>query len=161
MRMLLPAACSILLSTSCLAIEAGQAAPEFTLPNLHDAEVSLSEHRGKIVYVDFWASWCASCKQSLAWMKGLNSRFGTHNLSVIAVNLDDDRASALKMIEGLQPDYEVVFDATGRTPEDYKVEVMPSSLLIDREGRIVKVFRGFRESSKQEVEENLRTLLSH
>jgi cytochrome c biogenesis protein CcmG, thiol:disulfide interchange protein DsbE len=98
------------------------------------APVDLDQFRGRVVYLDFWASWCGPCKQSFPWMQAMTNAYTGHGLSVVAVNLDTDRADAEKFLHEFRPTFEVRFDPKGAYAEFYHVKGMPSSVLIDRHG---------------------------
>ena len=151
----LSSALLLLLSVSSIAAEP---APNFKLPSFK-SDVSLSSFRGKVVYVDFWASWCEPCRKSFPWMSEIQQRFG-NDLKVIAINLDQERAPAIEFLKKLDPQFTIAFDPSGKVAEAYKVKGMPSSYLIDQHGRIVKAHIGFRAPDKRELEENIEKLVS-
>jgi cytochrome c biogenesis protein CcmG/thiol:disulfide interchange protein DsbE len=124
------------------------------------ANLDLSAYRGKVVYVDFWASWCGPCKLSFPWMQTMKDTYGPKGLTVIAINLDLDRADADRFIDQFHPTFEVCFDPKGKLAEFYKVQAMPSSMLIDRHG--VTRFRhaGFRPIDGATYEAQVRELLA-
>ena len=124
------------------------------------ADLDLNAYRGKVVYLDFWASWCGPCKQSFPWMETLKDTYGRQGLAVIAVNLDMDRADADKFLERFRPTFEVRFDPKGELAALYKVRAMPSSVLIDRRG--VTRFRhmGFRPIDGPTYEAQVQELLA-
>ena len=133
-------------------------APNFKLPSFK-SDVSLSSYRGKVVYVDFWASWCEPCRKSFPWMSDVQQRFG-NDLKVIAINLDQERAPAIEFLKKLDPKFTIAFDPSGKVAEAYKVKGMPSSYLIDQRGRIVKAHVGFRAPDKSELEKEIETLIA-
>lgn len=141
-----------------LAVYAAQPAPNFKLPTFK-SEISLSSYRGKVVYVDFWASWCEPCRKSFPWMNELQARYG-NDLKVIAINLDQKRGDAVGFLKKLQPKFAVAFDPAGKTAEAYQVKGMPSSYLIDQRGRIVSSHIGFRGSDKEKLESHIEKLIS-
>lgn len=141
-----------------LAVSAAQPAPNFKLPT-HKSEVSLSSYRGKVVYVDFWASWCEPCRKSFPWMSEIQERYGKE-LKVIAINLDQNRDDAIGFLKKLNPKFTVAFDPDGKIAEAYQVKGMPSSYLIDRNGRIVASHVGFRGSDKEKLESHIEKLIS-
>jgi cytochrome c biogenesis protein CcmG, thiol:disulfide interchange protein DsbE len=98
------------------------------------APLDLGPFRGRVVYLDFWASWCGPCKQSFPWMQTLADTYAGRGLTVVAVNLDADRADAEKFLRQFRPTFEVRFDPTGDLAAFYQVKGMPSSVLIDRHG---------------------------
>lgn len=133
-------------------------APNFKLPSFK-SDVSLSAYRGKVVYVDFWASWCEPCRKSFPWMSEIQERYG-NNLKVIAINLDQERAPAMEFLKKLQPKFTIAFDPSAKVAEAYRVKGMPSSYLIDQRGRIVTEHVGFRPADKQKLEESIQKLIS-
>jgi cytochrome c biogenesis protein CcmG/thiol:disulfide interchange protein DsbE len=138
----------------CLPIQVPAAikgqAPDFRLPG-NKTEIKLAEYRGKAVYIDFWASWCEPCRKSFPWMNEIQAKYG-NKLKVIAINLDQDRAEADKFLKQNQPKFAIAFDPAGKTAEAYKVKAVPSSYLIDSQGKIVSSHAGFRSQDKEELE---------
>jgi cytochrome c biogenesis protein CcmG, thiol:disulfide interchange protein DsbE len=124
------------------------------------ADLDLNAYRGKVVYLDFWASWCGPCKQSFPWMETLKDAYGRQGLTVIAVNLDMDRADADKFLERFRPTFEVRFDPKGELAALYKVRAMPSSVLIDRHGVTRFTHEGFRPIDGAAYEVQLQELLA-
>jgi thiol-disulfide isomerase/thioredoxin len=124
------------------------------------AGLELGAYQGKVVYVDFWASWCGPCKQSFPWMQTMKDIYGQQGLMVTAVNLDLDRADADKFLERFRPTFEVLFDPKGSLAEFYKVQAMPSSVLIDRHGRTRFTHSGFRPIDGPIYEAQVRELLA-
>lgn len=124
------------------------------------ADLDLNAYRGKVVYLDFWASWCGPCKQSFPWMETLKDAYGRQGLAVIAVNLDMDRADADKFLDRFRPTFEVRFDPKGELAALYKVRAMPSSVLIDRHGVARFTHEGYRPVDGAAYEAQVRELLA-
>jgi len=114
---------------------------------------------GKVVLVDFWASWCSPCLRSFPWMNELQKRFGGDGFEVVAVNLDQDRALADAFLEKVPVEFRVEYDPEGNIARQFDVQAMPSSFLIDRNGRVRVRHAGFRDRQRQEREANIRQLL--
>lgn len=138
--------------------QASGPAPTFDLPGDHGT-VSLQSFRGKVVYLDFWASWCIPCRHSFPWMNSLEKRFGKKGFKIIAINLDKDRDAIAKFISATKPRFTLAYDSEGAVAERYGVEVMPSSYLIDQKGNIVLRHRGFREDDTSALENKIQSLL--
>lgn len=122
--------------------------------------LDLTSLRGRVVYLDFWASWCGPCKQSFPWMEIMKSTYGVQGLEIVAVNLDKNRADADKFLKQFHPTFDVRFDPTGEVAELYKVQGMPSSVLIDRHGVMRFTHVGFRPVDGAIYEAQLRELLA-
>ena len=120
------AALCLVLLTSPLAwsLEAGTAAPDLNLPGLKEA-VNLAGLKGKVVYVDFWASWCGPCKQSFPFMNELQSKYRAEGFEIVAVNLDAKRDDADKFLAEVPARFTVAFDAKGESAKRFDVKGMP------------------------------------
>jgi thiol-disulfide isomerase/thioredoxin len=125
-------------------------APGFVLESLTEPslEVSLSDFRGKVVYLDFWAAWCAPCRDALPFFDVLQSEVGTDDLQVIGISIDEDPRDALRFLREVPVRYPVVHDVDGRVLKAYGVETMPTGILIRRDGEIVLEHRGFLQRDK-------------
>lgn len=135
------------------------AAPDFELPGADGAGVKLSALRGRVVYLDFWASWCGPCRQSFPWMNDLQSRLGPRGLQVLGVNLDAKPAEAKRFLGDVPARFQLAFDEKGATPRLFGVKGMPTSFLIDREGRIAATHAGFQPSNTALLEKEIDALL--
>lgn len=124
-------------------VAVGAMAPDIALPECTVA-ARLSDLRGRLVYLDFWASWCAPCRLSFPWMTELQRQHGPRGLQVVAVNLDVRRADADAFLARHPPGFAVAFDPRGVSAETFGARAMPSSVLIDAEGRVRGMHRGFR-----------------
>ena len=124
--------------------------------------LDLARFQGKVVLVDFWASWCAPCRQSFPWMARMRQQYGPQGLVVVTVDLDEDRAAAARFLaerpEAAGP--EQVQDPEGRLAEAYGLSVMPSSLLFDRQGRPVYRQEGFKAEDAVAYERRIVDLLA-
>ncbi len=136
----------------------GTVAPIFNLEGM-SVSVNLPDLRGKVVYLDFWASWCGPCKESFPWMEQLQGKFAQQGLRVVAVNVDKRREDALKFLQNREPQITVVWDAQGITPKAYAVKAMPTSVLISRDGKVLAVHRGFRPEDTAALERQVQLAL--
>jgi cytochrome c biogenesis protein CcmG/thiol:disulfide interchange protein DsbE len=124
------------------------------------SSLDLASLRGHVVYLDFWASWCGPCRQSFPWMDTMKSTYGAQGLEIVAVNVDRLRADADQFLKQFHPTFDVRFDPKGELAEFYKVQGMPSSLLIDRHGVTRFAHVGFRPVDGAIYEAQLRELLA-
>ena len=144
--------------TSLVAYAAPATAPNIRLPTI-DGEVSLADLKGKVVYLDFWASWCVPCRASFPWMAEIKHRYGAKGLEIVAVNLDKDRALADAFLEDMEINFVIAFDESGKSAESYELRGMPGSYLIGRDGSIQASHLGFRDKDKSKLESVIKVLL--
>jgi thiol-disulfide isomerase/thioredoxin len=121
--------------------------------------LDLSPHLGQVVIVDFWASWCKPCRQSIPWLNELRARYGERGLTIIGVNVDAERRDADRFLRAVPIEFQVVFDPEGNIARQFKVQAMPTSYVIDRSGKIVNTHLGFREARKNAAEAEIKALL--
>lgn len=129
-------------------------APPFDLPGAR-----LADLRGKVVYVDFWASWCGPCRKSFPWMNALQQRHGGAGLQVVAINVDEKRADAAAFLARVPASFTIAYDPAGATPRAYGVKGMPSSALVGRDGQLLWMHSGFNEADAGKLEERIRAAL--
>lgn len=143
------------------ASEVPRAAPEIKLPSQR-GEFHLSGMKGKVVYLDFWASWCKPCKKSFPWMGEVKKKFADQGFEVVAVSLDVKREDADIFLKKLNMDidFTIVYDSKAVSASEYKLRGMPSSYLIGRDGKIYASHVGFREKDKAKLEAAITRLLS-
>lgn len=143
------------------ASEIGQAAPQFTLPSLlQDQPTSLKQFDGKVIYVDFWASWCAPCRISFPLFNKLHQKLKNQGFEVVAINLDEDKTKAEKFLKEFPVTFTVLRDSKGEWADQYVVESMPTSFIIDRKGVIQHIHHGFTSDDIGNLEQKISQLLA-
>lgn len=153
-------ACLLLLfCANAAAYDTSDKASVFSGTNLQDGKpLKLSKLRGRVVYVDFWASWCAPCRQSMPLLEQMSKDLGPQGLTIVGVNVDEDEAEARRTMQAAGITYPVLHDPS--VANDYEVQDMPSAYLVDRQGRVRAVHRGFRSSQwagrRAEIEKLLK-----
>lgn len=147
-------------SSEVFAIGAGDTAPNFKLPRLETkGNIQLKSYRGKVVYVDFWASWCGPCRISLPVLDTLHKKYRKQGFEVIAINLDEEKEDALNFLNEFPVSYPTARDNQGKTPTLYGVRGMPTAYLIDRQGKVSLVHEGFKKSDTEALSAQIATLL--
>lgn len=131
-------------------LEAGRTAPDFTLKTLKGDSVSLSQFRGKVVFLNFWATWCPPCRAELPSMSRLNEVFAGRDFVMLAVNVEQDKGIVEDFLKVRPHDFTVLLDPEGKAQSLYQVFRFPETFLIDKEGRIVERFLGARDWSAVE-----------
>ncbi len=149
-------------SAAALAAEEGEPAPDFSLPSIHEdqPEIRLADLAGKVVYIDFWASWCAPCLISLPQYNALYHRYRDQGLELIGINVDDPIEDGLDFLADTPLDFPIPADPSGDMMELYNVFGMPTSFLIGRDGNIRLVHMGFRAGDMEEIERAVQEALA-
>lgn len=142
------------------AVEPGQPAPSFSARALEgDSTLNLAQYKGKVVFLDFWASWCQPCQTAMPLIESLRGEFPADQFQVLAVNVDQDPAKAKAFLARKKVGYPSVSDPEGRLPSSYGLKTMPTSYLIDRNGVVRAVHAGFRSSDMDGLRAEIRALL--
>lgn len=139
----------------------GEPAPGFALPDLRRPaqSITLADYRGRLVYLDFWASWCGPCRRSFPVLEQLYGEFADRGFTVLAINLDEDTADAHDFLQRYPVSYPLLLDPQGRTPALYDIKGMPTAFLVDRSGVIRHVHEGFRKSDGEALRRLLLQML--
>lgn len=123
-------------------------------------KLDLTAYRGKVVYVDFWASWCGPCKLSFPYMAGLTRQYSGRDFALVTVNLDKSRGQADAFLRQMGTSLPVIYDSSGNIAAQYHVSDMPTAMLIDRSGHVRFVHKGFRPAQTALYRQHIDQLLS-
>jgi cytochrome c biogenesis protein CcmG/thiol:disulfide interchange protein DsbE len=151
-----PRALQALIYAGLVSVGAANAAPAVDA----SPAVDIQDYRGRVVYLDFWASWCAPCRQSFPWMQAMKNAYESRGLTVLAVNLDQNRGDADRFLAQFHPSFDVRFDPQGTVAERFKVQGMPTGLVVDRHGVVRFTHVGFRPVDEAAYENQLREILA-
>ena len=137
----------------------GQQAPDFALKSSTGENLRLSEYRGDVVMINFWATWCGPCRQEMPLLDELYTRYQRVGFNLLGVNIDDDSRKAMKMVSELGVNFPVLFDARKEVSKLYEVEAMPVTVLVDREGTVRHVHHGYKPGYEEKYLDQIRSLL--
>ena len=146
-------------STMAASDLAGQLAPDFALKSATGENLRLSEYRGDVVMINFWATWCGPCRQEMPLLDELFNRYERVGFNLLGVNIDDDSRRAMQMVEDLGISFPVLFDDTKAVSKLYQVEAMPVTVIVDREGTVRYVHHGYKPGYEEYYLTEIRTLL--
>jgi thiol-disulfide isomerase/thioredoxin len=134
-------------------------APAIDLPT-ENGRIKPADLAGKVVYVDFFASWCGPCKMSFPWLKAMHERYAAKGLVIVAINVDKERADATQFIGHFSPPFVIGYDPVGKTAEAFHVEAMPSSFLISPSGTVLYSHLGFNLKDAAKIEAQIQKALN-
>ena len=145
---------------SAHAVATAQAqAPDFTLRSAEGRNLRLQEQRGQVVLVNFWASWCAPCKQEMPHLNRLYDKYRSSGFTLLAVNIDDNPSHGAATAARWGLKFPVLLDADKTVTRLYDLGSMPATVLIDRDGRVRYLHRGYREGVEEAYERQIRELV--
>jgi thiol-disulfide isomerase/thioredoxin len=142
------------------ALALGDAMPTCVLSSFDGGQpVQIEQFKGKVVYVDFWASWCGPCAKSFPFLNQLDTDFKAKGLQILGVNLDEEKSAAQDFLAQFPASFAIVTDSAGQCAKNFAVQGMPSSYLIDQKGYIQHVHLGFRPSEAEEIRALIQQLI--
>ena len=148
-------------TSSAFAVNVGDSAPNFKLPRLErSGDIQLSSFRGKVVYVDFWASWCVPCRKSFPWMNAMQAKHQQDGLVVLSINLDAQAELAEKFLQQTPANFAIIYDAKGKLAKKFKLKGMPSSYLFNRQGKLISAHSGFNGKKQQIYQQEIEKALA-
>jgi len=148
------------LASAAQAAVAPQAtAPDFTLRSLEGRNLRLAEQRGQVVLVNFWATWCGPCKQEMPHLNRLYDKYRSSGFVLLGVNVDEDMRQASGTAAKFGLHFPVLLDADKSVVKLYDLNSMPATVLIDRDGKVRYLHRGYREGLEAAYEQQIRELV--
>jgi peroxiredoxin len=136
----------------------GQQAPNFELPSQRQT-IRLQDYKGKLLYIDFWASWCGPCKQSFPWMNEVSQKYKSQGFELLAISVDKKIEDAKAFERVSRVSFDIAYDTQGVSPKAYEIKTMPTSFLIGRDGRVLRVHSGFHPKDRIELEALIKSEL--
>jgi len=134
-------------------------APDFTLRSMDGTNLRLQEQRGRVVLVNFWATWCGPCRQEMPHLNKLYDKYRGAGFVLLGVNIDDDARNATDLAAKLGLKFPVLLDTDKAVSRLYDMGTMPSTVVIDRDGRVRYIHRGYRDGYEITYDEQIRALL--
>ena len=141
------------------AVATQSAAPDFTLRSMSGPNLRLAEQRGRVVMVNFWATWCGPCRQEMPQLDKLYQRYRSSGFVLLGVNVDDDVRKAADVAAKLGVTFPVLLDTDKAVSKLYDLSTMPSTVLIDRDGRVRYLHRGYLAGYEDNYDKQIRELL--
>ncbi len=149
--------CAVTLAQASVTAQAP--APDFTLKGADGRNLRLQEQRGQVVLVNFWATWCGPCRQEMPHLNRLYDKYRASGFTLLAVNIDDDPRTATATAAKLGLRFPVLLDTDKAVSKRYDLGSMPATVLIDRDGKVRFLHRGYREGMELSYEQQIRDLV--
>ena len=135
------------------------AAPDFTLKSRDGKNVRLSDLRGQVVLLNFWASWCGPCRQEMPILDEIHNKYKSLGFSVLGVNLDAKSSKAIKYLKDTPVSFPVLYDPKGDVSSQYGVQAMPSTVIIDKDGNVRYLHEGYKSGYEDDYRKQIKTLM--
>jgi peroxiredoxin len=156
-------ACLSLLLLACSMVYADslepQPAPDFSLQNRQGETVRLSDFRGQVVLINFWATWCGPCREEMPLLEGLYQRYEPLGFTLLGVNVEENSQDAIDWLQKMSVSFPVLFDSANEVSKSYDVIAMPSTILIDRSGSMRFIHHGYQPGYENDYQDQIRSLV--
>ena len=158
-RYIMMLALCIGLTSTASAQAAKNIAPDFTLKSETGKNLKLSELRGKVIMINFWASWCGPCRQEMPVLDQLYKHYRPLDFTVLGVNVEQNPDDAKSLLKDVSVSFPILFDKENKVSKLYNIKGMPSTVLVDRDGNVRYVHIGYQSGTEQEYQQQIRTLI--
>jgi peroxiredoxin len=138
---------------------AAEEAPDFTLPTNSGENLRLSELRGNVVMLNFWASWCGPCRQEMPLLDAMSQRYSAAGFVLLGIDVEEDNTDAKKIVKNLKITYPILFDAENKVSKLYSVDTMPTTVMVDKKGKIRFINHGYKPGDENKYRDQIRELI--
>ena len=153
------AAAVLAVALPVLATSSSAPAPDFSLPSNLGKTVNLSQFKGQVVMINFWATWCGPCRQEMPLLESIYKKYNKMGFTMLGVNVEPDSKPAEAWLKETPVSFPVLFDKESKVSTLYKVSGMPSTVIIDRKGNVQFIHRGYKAGDENEYLNSIRTLV--
>jgi len=134
-------------------------APDFTLKSNRGKNLRLSDYRGQVVLLNFWASWCGPCRQEMPALEKLHQRYGSYGFTVLGVNVEENSTPARRMLREIPVSFPILFDTRNQVSKQYQVSAMPTTVMIDRDGNMRHLHKGYKPGDEARYRKWIKQLI--
>lgn len=146
-------------NSSVSAVEIGDLAPNFTLKSTQGENLNLVEQRGQIIVINFWASWCGPCRKEMPILQTFYNKYNSLGMSVWGINVEQENQAGRDFLADLKLSFPIFFDNRNTVAADYQVEAMPTTIIVDRNGKIRYAFKGYKDGYEQKYAKAIKQLI--
>jgi peroxiredoxin len=150
---------ALAIAVPALAGPVGAPAPQFDLASQGGKDVSLAQFKGQVVMLNFWASWCGPCRQEMPLLEGIYKKYNKLGFTMLGVNVEPDSNAAVDWLKQTPVSFPILFDKDSKVSKLYDVTGMPSTVIIDRAGKVRMLHHGYKPGDENEYLDSIRTLV--
>ena len=150
---------ALIISMNVQALSIGQKAPDFTLKYMQGKNLNLTEQRGSIILLNFWASWCGPCRKEMPVLQKLQDKYQDLGVAIWGINVEQENQAGRDFLKDVKVDFPIFFDPSNTLSENYQVEAMPTTVVIDRSGVVRYIFRGYKAGYEKKYAKAIKKLI--
>jgi peroxiredoxin len=159
MKNRIAAIAALAIAVPALAGSASAPAPQFTLTARSGRDVSLAQYHGQVVMINFWASWCGPCRQEMPLLESIYKKYNKLGFTLLGVNVEPDSQAADDWLKATPVTFPILYDKESKVSKLYDVAGMPSTVIIDRSGKLRMLHRGYKPGDENEYLDSIRSLI--
>jgi len=141
------------------AVTSSMPAPGFSLTSSAGRPVDLAQYKGQVVMLNFWASWCGPCRQEMPLLDSIYKKYSKLGFTMIGVNVEPDPGLANKWLQATPVSFPILYDTESKVSKLYDVAGMPSTVIIDRQGKVRVIHKGYKPGDENEYMDSIRSLI--
>ena len=134
-------------------------ASDFTLKSRSGKNIKLSELRGQVVMINFWASWCGPCRQEMPLLEALYKKYNALGFTLLGVNVEQDSSKAIAYLRDISVSFPILYDTKNAVSKAYNISAMPSTVMVDRDGNLRYLHHGYKPGYEKEYQQQVKTLI--
>jgi peroxiredoxin len=150
---------ALAIALPALAVSSSAPAPDFALEARGGKTINLSQYKGQVVMINFWATWCGPCRQEMPLLESIYKKYNKMGFTLLGVNVEPDSKPAEEWLKQTPVSFPVLFDKESKVSTLYKVSGMPSTVIVDRKGNVRVIHRGYKPGDENEYLNSIRTLV--
>ena len=135
-----------------------EAAPDFVLKSASGKNIRLSELKGRIIMLNFWATWCGPCTEEIPYLNKIHDSLNPYDFELLGINLDVDQSKAIHLANKLNVNFPILFDVEKDVSKSFSIDAMPTTIIIDRSGDIRHINRGFKKGYEERYYRQIQAL---
>jgi peroxiredoxin len=155
------AVAALVIALPALAISSSSPAPDFTLDSRAGKPVSLAQYKGQVVMINFWATWCGPCRQEMPHLEAIHKKYSKMGFTMLGVNVEPDSKAADAWLskQATPVSFPILFDTDSKVSKLYSVAGMPSTVIVDRKGKVRLLHKGYKPGDENEYLNSIRALI--